>query len=208
MCIHNVCTVTLYNYIYYVYVHICTGHQRYVSCHSSVPTCPLKTWLSGRFSSSNSPPLSLSSLNAFPRSALCQFKQIKIIFAQIVINVIVTRELITVVVRIFPTVQNNLTPSLEMDKFCALDTFPHSGSGQARQIKAVCGLSKHSSGPVTLARGNWRADHVTGVDFKGRTAAAAGRKERSVYACPSLAVLRNEGKDSLNRCSGFQGWKS
>ena len=42
--IHNVCTITLYNYIYYVYVHICTGHQRYVSCHSSVLTCPLKTW--------------------------------------------------------------------------------------------------------------------------------------------------------------------
>ena len=109
---------------------------------------------------------------------------------------------------IFPTVQNNLTPSLEIEKFCALDTFPHSGSGQARLIKALCSLSKHSSGPVTLARGNWRADHVTGADFKGRTAAAAGWKEGSVYACPSLAVLRNEVKDSLNRCSGFQGWKS
>ena len=48
----------------------------------------------------------------------------------------------------------------------------------------------------------------TGADFKGRTAAAAGRKEGSVYAYPSLAVLRNEGKDSLNRCSGFRGWKS
>ena len=47
-----------------------------------------------------------------------------------------------------------------------------------------------------------------GTDFKGRTAAAASRKEGSVYACPSLAVLRNEGKDSLNRCSSFQGWKS
>ena len=54
-----------------------------------------------------------------------------------------------------PTVQNNLTPSLEMDKFCALDTFPHSGSGQAWLIKALCGLLKHSPGPVTLARGNW-----------------------------------------------------
>ena len=47
-----------------------------------------------------------------------------------------------------------------------------------------------------------------GAGFKGGTAAAAGRKEGSVYACPSLAALRNEGEDSLNRCSGFQGWKS
>ena len=58
--------------------------------------------------------------------------------------------------------QNNLTPSLEMDKFCALDTFPHSGSGQAGLIKSLCGLSKHSSGPVTLARRKWCAYHVTG----------------------------------------------
>ena len=139
----------------------------------------------------------------------CQFKQIKIIFAQIVINMSENWSLsLYSSAAIFPTVQNNLTPSLEMDKFCALDTFPHSGNGQAWLIKALCGLSKHSSGPVTLARGNWRADHVTGVDFKGRTAAAASQKEGSVYACPSLEVLRNEGKDSLNRCSGFQGWKS
>ena len=140
----------------------------------------------------------------------CQFKQIKIIFAQTVINMSENWSLsLYSSAAIFPTVQNNLTPSLEMDKFSALDTFPHSGNGQARLIKALSGLSKHSSGPVTLAGGT---DVLTmwqiGVDFKGRTAAAAGRNEGSVYACPSLAVLRNEGKDSLNRCSGFQGWKS
>ena len=110
---------------------------------------------------------------------------------------------------IFPTVQNNLTPSLEMDKFCALDTFPHSGSGQAQLIKALCGYQNIPQVPLHWPGGT---DMLTmwqiGADFKGRTAAAASRKEGSVYACPSLAVLRNEGKDSLNRCSGFQGWKS
>ena len=92
----------------------------------------------------------------------CQFKQIKIIFAQIVINLSENWSLsLYSSTAIFPTVQNNLTPSLEMDKFCALDTFPHSDSGQARLIKALCGLSKHSSGPVTLARGKltcWPCD--------------------------------------------------
>ena len=142
----------------------------------------------------------------------CRFKQIKIIFTQIVINIICQRTdhcRLYSSASIFLTVQNNLTPSLEMDKFCALDTFPHSGSGQARLIKALCSLSKHSSGPLHWPGGT---DLLTmwqiGADFKGRTAAAAGWKEGSVYACPSLAVLRNEGKDSLNRCSSFQGWKS
>ena len=103
--LHNVCTVTLYNYIYCVYAHICTGHQRYVLCHSSVPTCPLKTWLIKKkwqvfiiqfiitFTIIIKCICKLSSL------LLCQFKQIKIIFAQIVINIIV-RELITVVLLI------------------------------------------------------------------------------------------------------------
>ena len=36
--IHNVCTATLDNYIYYVYVHICTGHRRPVCLMSQ--QCP------------------------------------------------------------------------------------------------------------------------------------------------------------------------
>ena len=35
-----------------------------------------------------------------------------------------------------------------------------------------------------------------GFQRQSRTAAAAGQKEGSVYAYPSLAVLRKEGKDS------------
>ena len=102
-----------------------------------------------------------------------------------------------------------LTSSLEMDKFCALDTFPHSGSGQAWLIKALCGLSKHSSGPITLARGNWLADHVTdGRGFQRQNRCSGWPEGRECLCLPALAVLRNEGKDALNRCSGFQGWKS
>ena len=101
--IHNVCTVTLYNYIYYVYVHICTGHQRYVSCYSSVPTCPLKTWASKKkwqvFIIQFITPLTIiiKCICKLCSLLLCQFKQIRIIFAQVVINIIV-RELITIVI--------------------------------------------------------------------------------------------------------------
>ena len=134
----------------------------------------------------------------------CQFKQIKIIFAHIVINIIL-RELITDSLSlyssaaIFPTVQNNLTPSLEMDKFCAPDTFPHSGSGQARLIKALCGLSKHSSGPVTLARGNWHADHVTDRRRFQRQNRCSGRPEGRECLCLPLSSGSQEWRERFSQ---------
>ena len=79
-----------------------------------------------------------------------------------------------------------------MDKFCALDTFPHSGSGQARLIKALCGLSKHSPGPVTLARGNWCADHVTDRRGFQRQNRCSGQPEGRECLC-------------LRRFSGMKG---
>ena len=88
--IHNVCTVTLYNYIYYVYVHICTGHQKYVLCHSSV-TCPLKTWPTKKqwqvfiIQFITTLTIIFKCICKLCSLLICQFKQIKIIFAQIVI---------------------------------------------------------------------------------------------------------------------------
>ena len=100
---------------------------------------------------------------------------------------------------IFPTVQNNLTPSLEMDKFCALDTFPHSGSGQAQLIKALCGLSKHSSGPVTLARGNWRADHVTDRRGFQRQNRCSGQPEGRECLCLPLSSGSQEWRERFSQ---------
>ena len=107
-----------------------------------------------------------------------------------------------------PSFQLYLTPSLEMVKLCALDTFPHSGSGQARLIKALCGLSKHSSGPVTLARGNWRADHATDRRGFQRQNRCSGLPEGRQCLCLPLSSGSQEWRERFNRCSGFRVWKS
>ena len=43
-----------------------------------------------------------------------------------------------------------------------------------------------------------------GTDFKARTAAAVGKKEQSIMPAPTLAVVRNEEKVTLNRCGSCQ----
>ena len=95
---HNVCTVTLYNCIYYVYVHICTGHQRYVSCYSVSPPvhskrgcAGKKQWLVFIIQFITTLTIIFKCICKLCSLLFCQFKQIKIIFTQIVTNIICQR---------------------------------------------------------------------------------------------------------------------